>query len=97
MKIRYKMDGGLAYFPGLAREVTVDMAALRPAEADRLQDLLQRAIFASPPQSHPDSRRYRVHIESAVGAHELEVSESSSDAAARELAQWLAGHHAVQR
>ncbi len=45
MRIQLKIEGGLAYFPGLSKPITIDGNALPPQEADKLKQLLDAAHF----------------------------------------------------
>lgn len=92
MKLAFKLEGGLAYFPGLAREIVIPDSALTAKEAQRIERLIESLARAAPPASPvaPDSRRYQVHAETDSGQYHFVVSELSTEPAARELAEWLA-------
>ncbi|MGH9357060.1 MAG: protealysin inhibitor emfourin, partial [Terriglobia bacterium] len=41
MKVEFKVEGGVAFFPGLANPCTVDTGELAEEEADELVRLIQ--------------------------------------------------------
>jgi hypothetical protein len=45
MRIEFSLDGGVGYFPGLSRPVSVDVAQLNTADAEELQRLIGAARF----------------------------------------------------
>ncbi|MFB1485346.1 protealysin inhibitor emfourin [Corallococcus sp. RDP092CA] len=74
MRIELKQEGGLAYFPGLARPRSVDLTALPPATAEALQREVREArFFEQPatvgggPTAGADRTSYTVTIEDDDG------------------------------
>ena len=90
MRIDLSVDGGLASFPGLRRPVSVDVAALPAASAERLCALVEKARFfqapeAPAPAAGADLRTYTVRIDDGQRCRTLKVHEPIADAAMREL------------
>ena len=87
MKIRFSIDGGLASFPGLRKPVTIDSAALSPADGVRLRRLVARAgmAAASAPVATPDARCYTLAIDDDGACTTLKLSEPIADPALRDL------------
>ncbi|WP_223636010.1 protealysin inhibitor emfourin [Corallococcus sp. EGB] len=74
MRIELKREGGLAFFPGLARPRSVDLDALPPATAEALQREVREArFFEQPatvgggPTAGADRTSYTVTIEDDGG------------------------------
>lgn len=90
MRIDFRIDGGLAAFPGLAKPVTIHCDALPPAENAHVRDLVQRANFFALPaddaQSHaPDARAYTIAIDDGARCRTVTLSEPIADPALRDL------------
>lgn len=49
MRITFKTDGGLAFFPGLAKPFVLDTQKLGKSDAKKLQSLIDQADFFSLP------------------------------------------------
>ena len=49
MQIEFEMDGGLAYMPGLAKPVTIEVDQLPEAEARDPRPGRGRALLRTPP------------------------------------------------
>jgi len=69
MRVQFKAEGGVAFFPGLSKPKTIDSDDLSPAEAAKLKRLVTAARFydlpADPPQraGAADYRQYTITIE----------------------------------
>lgn len=94
MRIDFRVEGGLAAFPGLARPVTIHCDALPPDENARMRDLVRRADFfarasddARPPA--PDTRVYTIAIDDGPRCRTVTVREPIADAALRDLVATL--------
>ncbi|MEO9135209.1 MAG: protealysin inhibitor emfourin [Casimicrobiaceae bacterium] len=91
MRIDFRVDGGLAAFPGLAKPVTIHCDALPPHQNERLRDLVRRAdFFALPPQADPqaggpDTRAYTIAIDDGAQCKTVTVREPIADPALRAL------------
>lgn len=84
MKITFRVDGGFAVFPGLARPTTIDVDALPDAEATRLREAVDGSSFfdrAEPsPTNAPDMRRYEITVDDGARTRTLSIPESDDDA-----------------
>jgi hypothetical protein len=96
MKIRFSIDGGLASFPGLRKPVTIDAAALSPADGMRLRKLVAHAglaaASATDPAPAPDARCYTLAIDDGGACTTLKLSEPIADPALRDLVAALSAH-----
>ena len=102
MHIEFRMDGGLAAFPGLARPVSIACEALPPAQAAQLRALVERAGFFSLSRgAHkagpPDARTYTIAIDDAGKCRTVTVTEPIVDGALRDLVTELRAHADAQR
>jgi hypothetical protein len=67
--VELKTEGGVAFFPGLARPFVLDTATLTTEETERLTVLVDAARFferadaESPPRRGADAREYVLTIE----------------------------------
>jgi hypothetical protein len=96
MRATIATEGGLAYFPGLARPVEIDAGALAPADADRLRALVEAARFLALPaqvgqaaRGCADLQRHRVTVELDGQRHTVTVVEPIADPALRDLVRFL--------
>ncbi len=96
MKIHFSVDGGMASFPGLRKPVTIDAAALAPADAMRLRALMADADRVAPlppgPAPVPDTRCYTLAIDDGGACRTLKLSEPIADPALRDLVAALSAH-----
>ena len=102
MRIDFRMDGGLAAFPGLAKPVSIDCEMLPPAQTARLRALVDRAdFFALSRKPHtaalPDARAYTIAVDDGGQCRTLTVTEPIADGALRELVAELRAHADAQR
>src|SRR3954471_22450193 len=102
MRIEFRMDGGLAAFPGLARPVSIACEALPPAQAARLRALVARAgFFSLSREPHkaaaPDARAYTIAVDDAGRCRTVTVTEPIADGALRDLVAELRAHADAQR
>ena len=82
MRIEFKTDGGIAYFPGLSKPVTIESADLPPAEADTLQRLVEAAHFFELPadsralrRGAADYHQYTITIEDGQRRHTVQMAD----------------------
>ena len=97
MEATIAIEGGVAHFPGLARERRVDFAALTDAEKEQLKQLAKRAgstrgPTGAPRKPVPDARTYRIVMDLGDGKKELTVSDPVGDPALSELIGFLQKH-----
>ena len=94
MRIDFRVDGGLAAFPGVAAPVTIHCDALPPSENARVRDLVQRADFFALPSDDrraaaPDTRSYTIGIDDGPRCRTVTVREPIADPALRDLVDTL--------
>lgn len=70
MRIQFKTEGGIAYFPGLSKPVTFDLDELPKEQARELKRRLDAADFAklpatvgTPARGAADYRQYTLTVE----------------------------------
>jgi hypothetical protein len=102
MRIDFRMDGGLAAFPGLARPVSIACEALPPPQAARLRALVERADFFSLARkphnaAAPDARTYTIAVDDGGKCRTVTVTEPIADDALRDLVAELRVHADAQR
>jgi hypothetical protein len=102
MRIDFRIDGGLAAFPGLATPVTIDCDALPPKETAHLRELVDRADFFALPgepasASLPDARAYTIAVDDGRQCRTLTVTEPIANAALRDLVAELRAHARAPR
>lgn len=101
MRIEFRVDGGLAAFPGLAKPVSIDCSALPAPAGERLRDLVHRArLFALPAEQGaalPDARAYTIAVDDDSRCRTVTVREPITDPALQELIAELEHHAAVER
>ena len=82
---------GLAYFPGLAQDVTIDSKQLPEDAADTLQRLVQEANFFEQPDDMCgstrafDMRQYSLTIQDGRRRHTVTLTDQVDDPALRAL------------
>ena len=90
MKIDFRMEGGLAAFPGLSVPVTIQCDALPATEKERIQALVRRAgFFGLPPHDlgapMPDARAYTIAVDDGARCKTVTVREPIANPALRDL------------
>jgi hypothetical protein len=98
MRITFAMSStGLFYSPGLAEPVVLDLAALPPAEAARIQALIHAAHVLDRPavaleslsRPVPDARSFTVTVEQDGSSRTIELAEPIADPTLRDLVRCL--------
>ena len=101
MRIDFRIDGGLAAFPGLAKPVTIECDRLPPQANARLRDLVQRADFfkrrTHQAPATPDARVYTIAVDDGAQCRTMTVPEPIADPALRDLVHELSQHAAAVR
>lgn len=96
MRITFRMEGGIAYFPGLSRPVVIDTGKLTEQEADELEQIVEAARFfeqpatISPPaRGAADYYQYTVTIEARGRQHTVRMTDLVEDAGLQVLLHYL--------
>ena len=94
MKIEFKQEGGLAFFPGLSKPVPLDTNNLDKSEAEEIKRLVAAAHFfdlpaavGEPAKGAADYQHYTLTIEDGERRHTVRVLVPPQDPALRELLQ----------
>lgn len=87
MRIQFSTEGGLAYFPGLRKPVTIEVADLPEGEARAVRGLVADANFfdlppevGAAPRGAADMQRHTITVEDAGRRHTVRVAEPGGDA-----------------
>jgi hypothetical protein len=98
MRIQFKSEGGFAYFPGLAKPVTIDSDELPEEEIGELQQLLSTTRFFELPQNvgkltpqAADCKRYKVTVENQDRSHTVQMTDMIDDPDLQKLLAFLKG------
>ncbi len=96
MRIRFKVEGGIAFFPGLSGPVAIDSGELPEEEAAELKRRVGEArFFELPPEvgkprpGAADLRQYAISIEDGARSHTIWVVEPVGDPYLRTLVEAL--------
>ena len=80
MRIEFKMEGGVAYFPGLSKPVSIDTDQLPEHARAELENLVKEAHFFELPggpaparKRGADTYQYRITIEAGEQRHTLHL------------------------
>ena len=91
-RVSYRLEGGLAYFPGLAVERSFETGSLPRAQQDALlglfETVLAHRLGSTAPTTRPgaaDQQSYVIEVQEDSGVRRLVVSEFDQDPAAQEL------------
>jgi hypothetical protein len=96
MRVQFKIEGGLAAFPGLSKPRVIDGADLSAAEADRLSQLIDAANFfdlpaekRSLPKGAADYQQYTITVEDGRRRHTVRVADPIEDPDLLSLVDYL--------
>lgn len=94
MRIDFRVEGGLAAFPGLAQPLTIHCDALPPDENAHVRDLVRRADFFAMPAAGgrpgvADARVYTIAIDDGGRCRTVTVREPIANPALRDLVDTL--------
>ncbi|BBQ01054.1 hypothetical protein BSFA1_61820 (plasmid) [Burkholderia sp. SFA1] len=98
MQAELFIDGGVGFFPGLARPIVLDENALSAEERDELARLVSAARAepvaprAAASKPVPDGRSYRIRIAFADGTKELSCADPSVPPAFAALMAFIKAH-----
>ena len=92
MRVIFTSEGGIAFFPGPSRPVTIDASALTDEERAELDRLIDEAGFfarcgesGKPPKGAADYRRYTITVEEQGRRHTVRASDPLEDPKLRNL------------
>jgi hypothetical protein len=96
MKIEYRREGGIAYFPGLSRPISVNTAELPTEQAEELEQLCAAAqLFerpAPPPPEHvADAYTYTLTLQQGRRHRTLRAYDPVADEDLRALLDFIEG------
>ena len=104
MRIEFAQEGGLAYLPGLAKPVTIDVGSVPEAEAMELKALVDGARFFSlpavigtPAKGAADYQRYTITVEDGERRHTVRVLVPIEDPSMLNLVRAVQRHVAAAR
>ena len=104
MRIRFEVEGGFAFFPGLRDAVTVETGALPPEEAEGLRRLVEETDFFGLPEETggaragaADHRCYKITAEDGVRGHTVRVTDPVADPGLRALVGYLSARAKASR
>src|SRR4051812_7217700 len=95
MRVRFETEGGIAYFPGLSKPVTIDTAELPATEANELERLIEAAGFfalpatSTPPRGAADYQQYTISVTAPERSHTVRLSDPIEDPNLQELVNYL--------
>ena len=82
MKVEFKVEGGVAFFPGLAKPLTIDTGELAEEESAELVRLVQAAHFfdlpaiaSVPSPGAADYRQYTITVEDKGRHHTVSFAD----------------------
>ena len=91
-RVSYRLEGGIAYFPGLAVERSFETESLPRAQQDALLGLFETVRAHRLGSAAPTTRRgtadqqsYVIEVQESSGVRRLVVSEFDQDPEAQEL------------
>jgi len=96
MHIEFKQEGGIAYFPGLSKPVTINSDELPAEEARELEQRVKAAhFFALPtmasvsPRGAADYQQYTITIEEGGRRHTVRLADPVEDPNLQALVNYL--------
>lgn len=95
MRIQFKTEGGIAYFPGLSKPVTIDTNELPAKEANELEQLIEAADFFdlpadfAPPRGAADYRQYTISVTAPGRTHTTRLVDPIEDPNVQALVDYL--------
>jgi hypothetical protein len=99
LQVTFHVEGGIAHFPGLARDATLDTAQLAPGDAERLTTLIRAVLPGGAserqfdaPSGAADYQTWVISVEDGSTSRVLTIPDVTADSAARELIDFLRAH-----
>ena len=103
MRITFRSQGGIAFFPGLNEPVVIDTEKLSGEQRSKLEGLVQAArFFALPPtvgtnrRGAADLREYALTVDDGVRNYTVRVTEPFENFDLAELIMALQSHARAQ-
>jgi emfourin len=104
MRVELKVEGGLAYLPGLKQPITVDSDKLSKSDADKLKKLVDAAEFFDLPQTinkpargAADYQRYTITVEAGKRHHAVQAVDPVDSTALLDLIDYVRDVAAKQK
>jgi hypothetical protein len=105
MRMSVEIEGGLAYFPGLAQPIVLDTDNLPSEDAEELKRLVQATHFFELPRggeqkSAPlgaDYRRYTITIDDGLTHHSVQRIDPVTDPHLQDLLTFAQRHRSSSR
>jgi hypothetical protein len=102
MRVELQTEGGVAYFPGLAKPVVVDSSQMPNDQATQLQQLLDSCNFfelpaasRSLPKGAADMRRYTITVQDGRRHRTVRVSDPVDDPQLQALIEFMQGQRSA--
>ena len=96
MRIQFEMEGGLAYFPGLAKPIVIDTDQLSDQAAMEIEKIVAQANFfalsktvGKPAPGAADYRQYTITIQDGKKSHTVTTFDPIQDPKLQALVQYL--------
>lgn len=96
MRIRFTMEGGIAFFPGLSKPAVIDTVSLSQKDQAEVQRLLRETRFfelpengEAPPYGGADRQRYTITVEEDGKSHTLRLVDPIQDSHLQALVHYL--------
>jgi hypothetical protein len=96
MRVELKVEGGLAYLPGLKKPITVDSGKLSKTDSDTLKKLVDAAEFFDLPQTMnkpapgaADYQQYIITVEAGKRHHTVQAVDPVDSTALLDLIDFV--------
>ncbi|MBE3559792.1 MAG: hypothetical protein IMW89_11290 [Ktedonobacteraceae bacterium] len=96
MRVQLKIEGGIAFFPGLRKPVVIDTDHLPASEAAELKRLVQATRFfdlpetvSPPPPGAADYQQYVITVEDEGRQHSVRLTDPVENPAMQALLSYL--------
>ncbi|HEU5014852.1 MAG TPA: protealysin inhibitor emfourin [Roseiflexaceae bacterium] len=96
MRITFQREGGVAFFPGLSKPVTIESDSLPSDEQAEIAQLIQQSAFFSQPEQvgtlsrgAADYIHYTVTVDDGPNSHTIRIVEPVQDVRLQELIAFL--------
>jgi hypothetical protein len=104
MRVEFTTEGGIAFFPGLSKPVTIDTEQLPEIEARELKELVDTAHFFDRPtqagtlaHGAADFRKYTITVEEGGRRHTVRLTDPVEDGDLQNLIKFLTNKAKEQR